>query len=222
VLGQGGLVLVAEQVVGAGQQRTDLLAVQPGELPRRVGRERDLVLDALLGEREHRVGVAGADHDELDPAGQLAEVDLPVLRHRARVERGDLVHVEVGRGHVPGRMVPRRLPDAAGVDAVPVQPLAVAGEVALPRRADEQRPQAQAAEPERDVRRDAAAPDLERVDEEGQRDLVEFVRHELLDKPGRERHQVVGRDRPRDCNAHGSPSGDAEPLSCGPAGDRPG
>ncbi len=166
VLGQRGLVLVGKQVVGARQQRPDLLAIQPGELPRRVGGERDLILEALLGEREHRVRVAGADQDKLHPARQIGQVDLVVLGHGARIERGDLVHVNIGRADVPGRMVLRGLTDPTGVDTVGLQPIPVVGEVGLAGRADQQGPQAQAAKSEGDVRRHPAPPYHQRVDQE--------------------------------------------------------
>jgi hypothetical protein len=83
-----------------------------------------------------------------------------------------------------------------------LEPAAVLGEVRAD-RADQQRPLAQAAQPEGDVGGDATAADVQGVHQERQRDLVQLVRHELLDEPAREGHQVVGRDRSGHGNAHG-------------------
>jgi hypothetical protein len=92
---------------------------------------------------------------------------------------------------------------ARGVDPVPLQPGAVVGEV-LADRTDEDRVEAQAAHAEGDVRGDAAAADVELLDQEGQRDLVQLVHHERVGEPALERHQVVGRDRAGDGDAHRS------------------
>src|SRR5258708_30442506 len=109
-------------------------------------------------------------------------------------------------------MVPCRLADPARVDTMGFKPLAVASEVVLACCTDEQRPQAKAAKPERDVRRDAAAPDHERIHQEGTCDVVQLVGHQLIDEPAGKGHQVVGGDRSRHCYAHGGPSEAAEPL----------
>ena len=62
--------------------------------------------------------------------------------------------------------------------------------------------QAEVAEPERDVRGDAAAADLQVVDEEGQRDLVQLLDDQGVGEPTGKAHQVVGGDGPGDSDAH--------------------
>jgi hypothetical protein len=81
------------------------------------------------------------------------------------------------------------------------QPGAVLGEVRAD-RSDQQRPEPEAAQAERDVRGHAATADLEVVHQERQRDLVQFVRHQLLGKAAGKAHQVVGGDRAGHSNAH--------------------
>ena len=69
------------------------------------------------------------------------------LAHRAGVERRDLGHRRVGGAHEAGGVPGLGDVHRVAVDAVPLQPGAVVGEV-LADRADEHRPQAQAAEAE--------------------------------------------------------------------------
>ena len=79
LLGQRGLVLVGEQVGRAVDEPTDLLAVHPGELLGRVRGEREAAEAALLGVPDHRLGVVGADDDEVeptDPVGDGLQLDL--------------------------------------------------------------------------------------------------------------------------------------------------
>ena len=103
-LDEGFLVLVAEQVGRAVNERARLAGGQPGQLLGQVGRERDAQVLALLGVRQHGRGVAGADEDQVQAAGLLGErgqFDVPVLAHRPRIERGDLVAVGVGGADEP-------------------------------------------------------------------------------------------------------------------------
>jgi hypothetical protein len=77
---------------------------------------------------------------------------------------------------------------------VALQPAAVVEVEVGADRAHERGPQAQLGHAERDVGRDAAAPDDEVVDEERERDLVQLVGEQLLRETSREVHQVVGGD----------------------------
>ncbi len=145
---------------------------------------------------EHRLGVVGADEDEVeaaDPLGDGLELDEAGLAHGAGVEGADLVVVGVG-GADEARGV-QHLGDAdrAGVDAVPVEPGPVLVEVRAG-RADQDGGGAELAHAEADVGRDPAAPDVELVDEEGERDRVELVGDELVGEAAGEGHQVVGGD----------------------------
>ena len=105
------------------------------------------------------------------------------------------------------------------VDAVALQPGAVVGEV-LAHRADQDRAQAELGHAERDVGGHPAPADLEVVDQERQRDLVELLDDELVGEPAREGHQVVGRDRTGDGDLHATTlrrsrrHGAAEPTRC--------
>ncbi len=134
-------------------------------------------------------------------AADRRELDVAGLAHRAGIERADLAHVLVGGADEAGRV--RGLADQqrAAVDVVALQPRPVVVEVTTD-RADEDRVQAELAHPERDVRRDAAAPDHEIVDEERQRDLVQLIGDELVGEPSGEMHQVIGRDRTGDNDLH--------------------
>ena len=85
------------------------------------------------------------------------------------------------------------------------QPTAVVGKV-LTGRADEDRPLAQACHPEADVGGHSPAPDVERVGQEGHRDLVELLDDETVGKPSAEGHQMVRGDGTGDCDAHGQHS----------------
>src|SRR5690606_20877641 len=136
------------------------------------------------------------------PLGDRPELDLPGLAHRPGVERGDLVVVPVGGAQEAGRVVQLRHVHRVAVDPVAFQPGPVVGEV-MAHRADEDRPQPQAGHAETDVRGDAAAPDLQVVDEEGQRHPVHLVGHELVAEPTGEGHQMIGRDRTGYGDAHG-------------------
>jgi len=74
-------------------------------------------------------------------------------------------------------------------------------------RADEQRPQAQAAQPKAMLAATPAAPDVQAVHQERQGDLVQLVGHQLLDETGRGRSSG-GRSRSTrfTANTHGIPS----------------
>ncbi len=160
---------------------------------------------ALLGVPQHALGVVGADDDQVDAAvarHEGPELDVAGLAHRAGVEAGDLRVVVVGRADEPRGVLELGDPDARGVDVVALQPGAVVLEVG-PGPSDEQRAQAEVAHPEADVRRDAAAPDLQLLDQEGQRDLVQLLDHQGVGEPAPVGHQVVGRDGPGDSDAHG-------------------
>ena len=160
---------------------------------------------ALLGVPEHGLGVVRADEDEVEPAdalGDRAQLDEPRVGHRAGVERRDLGHVVVGRADEP-----RRVPRVADVDRLAVHPVAlqpgpVVGEV-LAHRAHEDRPLAEVRHAERDVGRHAAAPDLQLVREEGERDLVELLDDERVAEAAPEGHEMVGRNGPGDRDLHG-------------------
>ena len=84
------------------------------------------------------------------------------------------------------------------------EPFAVVLEVASD-GPDEHGPQAEAAEAEGDVGGDAALADVQFVDQEGERHVVERVRHELFGEPAREVHQMVGGDGTCDRCAHLTP-----------------
>ena len=83
-------------------------AVAERELLRGVGGERDAAGAALLGVAQHRLGVVGADDDEVEAADALGdgrELDVARLGHGAGVERRDLGHVAVGRADEPRRVL---------------------------------------------------------------------------------------------------------------------
>jgi len=109
------------------------------------------------------------------------------------------------------------------VHPVTLQPGPVVGEVGAD-RADQDRPQAELAHPERDVGRDPATPHDQVVHQERQRHLVQLVGQELFGEPTREVHQVVGGDRAGNSDLHGGPlqvAGDGARASLSlPGGER--
>ena len=148
---------------------------------------------ALVGVPDHRLGVVGADQDEVEatePGGHRGQLDVAGLAHRAGVEGRDLVVVGVGRAQETRRVPKVRDVDRCRVDPVTIEPGAVVVEVA-PDGADQRRAQAERAHGEADVGRHPAAADVEVLDEEGQRDLVEAVRDQR------------GREQPRDRSSGG-------------------
>ena len=175
-----------------------------------------------LGVAEHRLGVVGADEDEVEPPLLVdrAELDHPGLGHRALVEGRDLGHRVVGRADEAGGVARLGDVDVVGDDAVPRQPAAVVAEV-LARGADEDRPRAEHRHPEADVARDPATADLEGVGEEAHRDLVELVDDEGVGEAPPEGHEVVGGDGPGDGDLHGEEPTPRRPVG-GPPGRREG
>lgn len=83
-----------------------------------------------------------------------------------------------------------------------LQPQLVLSEVRA-HRSDQQGCEAEAAEPEGDVRGDTAAAYLKSVDEEGERDVGELLGQQLVRDPSGEDHQVVGGYRSCHRDAHG-------------------
>ena len=153
-LEQRALVVVGQQVVRAADQGQHVAAVHPGELLRRVGGERVAAVAALLRVADHRGRVVRADQHQVEaagPGGDRGQLDVARLGHRAGVERRDLVEVVVGGADEAGGV--RDLADVhrAAVDAVPLEPGPVVGEVGAD-RADQDRAQAELAHAEGDVR----------------------------------------------------------------------
>lgn len=168
-LDQTLLVLVGEEVGRVHQEGADGLAVHPGDLLGEVGGERDTAGAALLGVPDHRLGVVRTDQDEVeaaDPLGHMLQLDQPGLAHRAGVERPDLVVVGVGGAHEAGGVQHLGDVDGTGVDAMAVEPGAVLLEV-VAGGTDQDRLGAELAHTEADVGGDAAAADVELVDQEG-------------------------------------------------------
>ena len=174
-----------------------------GELLRRVGRERDLLVPALLGETQH--GVPGrrrrSGPGRRGPRGRTRSRS-DVLAHGARVERRDLVQVGVGGADEPRgvelgglahrRWCPRRGPPAsAGSRRSRCRPC---------------RPAAAGARGSRDRTRCWPPPrrgGSRGVDTRNDSEILSSLSaHELVGEPAGEGHQVVGRDRTGHSNAH--------------------
>ena len=169
-----------------------------------VGGEGYAARAALAGVPQHRLGVVGADDDEVEPADPSAmglELDRPGLAHRPRIERGDLRHVLVGGADEAGCVLGLRDVHRGAVHAVALQPAAVVGEV-LAHGPDEDRTLPEVGHAERDVGGDPAAADLEVLGEEGERDLVELLDDEGVAEAALEGHQVVGGDGSGDGYLH--------------------
>ena len=206
LLDQRGLVLVREEERRTLDERLDLLAVHARQLLRRISRERVTAEPALLCVAQHRLGIVRTDQHDVglaDAVDDRTQLDIAGLGHRARIEGRDLVLLGIRRAD-EARGVPRLgHSDAARVDVVPLQPGLVVGEVGTD-RSDQHRAQAQTAHAERDVGGDTTPTDLEFVDQEGQRDLVQLVGDERVGEPTREGHEVIGRDGPGDEDSHGA------------------
>ncbi|BCB84003.1 hypothetical protein Psuf_013160 [Phytohabitans suffuscus] len=200
------LVVVGEQVGRAVDELAEVAAVHAGHLLGDVRDERVATLAALLRVADHRVRVVGADQHEVEAAdalGDRRQLDVAGLAHRAGVERGDLAQVVVGGADEAGGV--RHLADVhrLAVDAVPLQPRAVVGEVGT-HRAQEQRAQAELGHAERDVGGDATSPHDQVVDQERQGDLVQLIGDELVGEPTGETHEMVGGDRAGNGDLHGA------------------
>ncbi len=129
-----------------------------------------------------------------------AKVDTASLNMARLLEDGE--QIVVGGAHEAGGVQGLGDADRGGVDAVPVQPGAVLVEVGT-RGADQDRPGAELSHAEGDVGADSAAPYVQLVDQEGERDRVQPVRDELIGEPAGEGHEVVGGDGAGDCDTHG-------------------
>ena len=92
--------------------------------------------------------------------------------------------------------------DAGGVDAGGVEPAAVLGLEVAADCADQQGAMPELGECERDVGAAPTAADVEVLDQERQRDLVELVGHERVGELAREGHEVIGGDRSGDGEVH--------------------
>ena len=207
LLEQVRLVLVGEQEVGAVDEVADHLAVRPGQLLAGVGGERVALLAALLGVPHHRLRVVGADHHEVelaDPVRHGAELDVAGLRHRARVERRDLVVGRVGRADEAGGVLELGPVHALRCRRRAARSQASYSAKSLPTAPTRTGCEAQQAQPVGDVRARAAPVLHEVVDEEGQRDVLHLPLDELLDELPREGHQVVGGDGAGDGDGHGA------------------
>ena len=160
---------------------------------------------ALLGVAEHRLGVVGADQHQVEPAdpvGDRLELDQPGLAHRAGVEgaRSGCGRRRwcrrSGRCAGPRRCGPRRCPRRAGPARRGTRrsrrPRRRPGSGAVPSRPM----------PKQMLGADPATADVERVDQEGERDRVQLVGDQLVGETAGEGHQVVGGDGAGDCDTH--------------------
>jgi hypothetical protein len=179
-------------VVGAVDELADERSVGKRELLARVGDEAITPRAALLGVAEHRVGVVGADEDEVEAlvAGDRLQLDQTSLAHGTGIEGRHLGHVVVGRADEARGVLAGGDVHVVAVDPVACQPAAVVGEV-LTGRAHEDRAVAQSGHAEADVARDSPAPDLKGVGEEGHRDLVQLLDDEAVGEAATEGHEVV-------------------------------
>ena len=187
-------------------QLADQVALAEGELLARVGDERVAALAALLGVAEHRRRGRrrrSARSRARRPASTIGrQLDQPGLAHRAGVERGELRHRGVGGAHEPGGVAgPRRCaPSRSRRRAAPAR----SGSRRSPRRprptSTGRRPSWPS--PKHMLAAHAAAPDLEVVDEEGDRELVELLDDQGVGELAPEGHQVVGGDGAGDEQRH--------------------
>jgi hypothetical protein len=203
------LVLVGEEDRRAVDQVADQLALPERELLGAVGDERVAALAALVGVPPHRLGVVGADQDVgrlPHPGHDRRELDQPGLAHRAGVERRELRHRGVGGAHEARGVQGLRDVHRVAVDVVTLEPGAVVGEV-LAGRADQHRAQAEPPEAEAHVGGDPSAADLEVLDQERHRELVELLDNEGVGELPPEGHQVVGGDGAGDQQRTGGPVG---------------
>ena len=151
----------------------------------RIGREGQAQGAALFGVGEHRGGVVGPDDHQFgraDGGHHVGHLDVAGLRHRTRVERGDLRHVQVGGADEAGGVLGVGDQHAAAVDAGGLQPFAVVGEIHTC-RTHQYGVSAQHADGVRHVAGHPAPVDHEIVDEEAQRHLLQMLGQELLGEP---------------------------------------
>jgi hypothetical protein len=170
-------VLVGEQVRRSFDELADHLALAERQLLAGVRDKGVAALTALLGVPDHALGIVRPDQHERgisDPLRDGTELDQPGLAHRSGVETGELGHRGVGGAHEAGGVQLLGDPHRVTVHAVALEPGPVVGEV-LPGGTHQHWAEAEAAETEGDVPRAAAATDLEIVDEERHRELVQLL-----------------------------------------------
>jgi hypothetical protein len=153
----------------------------------------------------HGGGVVRADHDQVelpDLRRHVRDGHLAGLGHRARVERRELRHLDIGGAHEAGGVRGLGDPDGAGVHTGGLEPAAVALVEIGAHGAHEHGLVAEAAHAEADVGPDAAALDHQLVDQEAQRQVREVLGEQLLGELPLEAHQMIGGDRPRNSYRH--------------------
>ena len=201
------LVVIAEQVGRSVDELADLLAGQPGQLLGRIGGEAQAQFPTLLGMVEHRRRVVGADDHQFGLARCRDDVRKPDVagpRHRARVERRDLGHVQICRAHEPCGVLSVGDQNVLAVDARRLQPFPVVGEVDTG-RTDQQRATAEHTDRIGHVAGHPAVVNHEVLDQEAQRHLLQMLGEELFGKPPGETHQVVGGNGSGHRDGHGHP-----------------
>src|SRR5699024_5911841 len=107
----------------------------------------------------------------------------------------------VGGAHEPCRVLIVGDPHRGGIDAVAFQPGAIVVEIGAD-RAHQDRVEAQVSHGEANIGGNSAAPDLQIVHEERQRQAFQLVGDDPLGEPSGEIHQMVGSDRAGDGDPH--------------------
>ena len=148
----------------------------------------------------HRRRVVGRDHDQVVGGhARLRERDRRGVRHRTRIERRDLVVLQVGIDEARGRVVAGDDLDGPAVHAVRLQPGAILGEIFADGPHQEgmlpQEPEIEA-----DIGPGAAPQPGQRIDQERHAQDVHLVRQDVVPKPAGKDHDVVVGDRAGDKN----------------------
>ena len=208
LLDERGFVVIAEQIGGAVDELTDHVTAGPGELLRGIGRERKSSITAYVRMAQHALGIVGTDEDEVEAADLVVErgqVYFACIGHGTGIKRDNLRVGIVSRNGATGRVKGGRHVEVPALDPGLHEPVAVAQVVeVLANGRHQQRLVSEGGESEGDVGATTAASDVQVIDQERQRNLVELIGNEGIGEFTLECHEVVGRNRARYCDMHGN------------------
>ncbi len=191
---QLGLVVVdryeGRKFNAAAQRRT----VEQRQALARIEHERHPGPGEFFHVLHHPVEAVGADDRELD-ARRVARVVQVRLHHRARVERRDLVVVEIGRDHRLRRISLGQHANVIAAQAELLEPVEIRLRVERAYRPHDARIAAEQVQRVRDVARAAAEFAAHRRHQEAQVDEVHLVGQDVLAEPPLESHDGIVGDR---------------------------
>ena len=197
----GPLVVVHDVDVRALEEREQARTVEVDQLLAGVDHGGNAALLQRGRVLAHRGVVVGADDRERDRFLHVLDAQRAGALHRARVERDDLVVVEIGGDEALGGVRVVEDADRVAADAVLVEPGGVGDEVAA-RGGEDQRIGAEQLQSVRDVA-GAAAEELAHLGHvEAHREDVQLVGQDVVLEAIGKHHDAVDRERTSDQDRH--------------------